>query len=193
MSSPPEILSDQKIFHRWQPCPFEYVLICHSVHPGYPHDRTQMSHHWLCYTLCHYCHISHAQLLYIPLLIGRAAELSGTRHSRCCEWGRKSGHDIQGTCDLVVCLRAVPRCRVSEIILTRRYLPILPQTNGLVPAALTVSHQRRQCARRFRHAWPHTRDPSRPSSHENGAGFLLRHGYLYRYTKRVVVAWYAVA
>ncbi|KAK2145087.1 hypothetical protein NP493_4032g00002 [Ridgeia piscesae] len=27
MSSPPEILSDQKIFHRWQPCPFEYFLI----------------------------------------------------------------------------------------------------------------------------------------------------------------------
>ncbi|KAK2167808.1 hypothetical protein NP493_1254g00008 [Ridgeia piscesae] len=20
--------SDQKIFHRWQPCPFEYVLVC---------------------------------------------------------------------------------------------------------------------------------------------------------------------
>ena len=45
MSSPPEILSDQKIFHRWQPYPFEYVLVCHFVLPGYPHDRTQMSHH----------------------------------------------------------------------------------------------------------------------------------------------------
>ena len=45
MSSPPEILSDQKIFHRWQPCPFKYFLVCHFVHPGYPHDRTQMSHH----------------------------------------------------------------------------------------------------------------------------------------------------
>ena len=39
------ILSDQKIFHIWQPCPLEYVLVCHFVHPGYPHDRTQMSHH----------------------------------------------------------------------------------------------------------------------------------------------------
>ena len=27
------------------PCPFEYFLVCHFVHPGYPHDRTQMSHH----------------------------------------------------------------------------------------------------------------------------------------------------
>ena len=36
MSSPPEILSDQKIFHRWQPSPFEYFLVCHFVHPGYP-------------------------------------------------------------------------------------------------------------------------------------------------------------
>ena len=25
--------------------PFEYVLVCHFVHPGYPHDRKQMSHH----------------------------------------------------------------------------------------------------------------------------------------------------
>ena len=45
MSSPPEILSDMKIFHRGQHCPFEYFLVCHFVHPGYPHDRTQMSHH----------------------------------------------------------------------------------------------------------------------------------------------------
>ena len=45
VSSPPEILSDQKIFHRWQPCPFEYFIVCYFVHPGYPHDRTQMSHH----------------------------------------------------------------------------------------------------------------------------------------------------
>ena len=45
MSSLPEILSDQKIFHRWQPCPFEYFLVCHLVRPGYPHDREQMSHH----------------------------------------------------------------------------------------------------------------------------------------------------
>ncbi|KAK2160929.1 hypothetical protein NP493_1617g00029 [Ridgeia piscesae] len=42
MSSPPEILSDQKIFLKWQPCPFEYVLVCHFVHPCYPYDRTQM-------------------------------------------------------------------------------------------------------------------------------------------------------
>ena len=45
MSSPPEILSVQKIFHRWQPCPFEYFLVCHFVHRGYPYDRTQVSHH----------------------------------------------------------------------------------------------------------------------------------------------------
>ena len=45
VSSPPDILSDQKIFHRWQHCPIEYFLVCHFVHPGYPHDRTQMSHH----------------------------------------------------------------------------------------------------------------------------------------------------
>ena len=45
MSGLPEILSDQKIFHRWQFCPFEYFLVCHFVHPGYPHDRTQVSHH----------------------------------------------------------------------------------------------------------------------------------------------------
>ena len=45
MSSPPEILSDQKIFHRWQPSSFEYFLVCHFVHPGYSHDRMQMSHH----------------------------------------------------------------------------------------------------------------------------------------------------
>ena len=45
VSSPPEILSDLNIFHRWQRCPFEYVLVCHVVHPGYPHERTQMSHH----------------------------------------------------------------------------------------------------------------------------------------------------
>ena len=29
MFSPPEILSDQKIFHRRQPCPFEYFLVYH--------------------------------------------------------------------------------------------------------------------------------------------------------------------
>ena len=39
---PLEILSNIKIF---QPCPFEYVLVCHFIHPGYPHDWTQMSHH----------------------------------------------------------------------------------------------------------------------------------------------------
>ncbi|KAK2183337.1 hypothetical protein NP493_315g03005 [Ridgeia piscesae] len=32
----------RRSFHRWQPCPFKYVLVCHFVHPGYPHDRTQM-------------------------------------------------------------------------------------------------------------------------------------------------------
>ena len=40
--SPLEILSDQKILHRWQPCSFEYFLVCHFVHQF---DRTQMSHH----------------------------------------------------------------------------------------------------------------------------------------------------
>ena len=38
MSSPPEILFDQKIFHICQPCPYEYVLVCYFVHPGYPHN-----------------------------------------------------------------------------------------------------------------------------------------------------------
>ena len=36
MSSPPEVLSDQKILNRWQSCPFEYVLACHFVHPNCP-------------------------------------------------------------------------------------------------------------------------------------------------------------